>query len=150
MPVVAFAPSLWAATLRTLRELTQVAVTALALVAGLTGPAAAAAATGPVGPDATHRPAASLSTHLEPVDAPTPGILVDAGAAATGAWAVDTRPAPAPHSSAGHPLAAAAPPAPGVAARLVDGDAAAPRPPVAVAAADPDREPIARRGPPRA
>ncbi|MCW3814505.1 hypothetical protein ONA91_08545 [Micromonospora sp. DR5-3] len=150
MPFVAFAPSLWAATLRSLRELTRVAATTLALVVGLTGPAAAAAASDPVRPDATHRPVASLSALVAPVDGPAPDALVGAAPVATGAWTADRRPAAAPHSPAGHLIAAATPPAPGLAAALVRGAVALSRTDVAVAAADPDREPIARRGPPRA
>ena len=45
MLLVAFAPRLWAATLRTLRELTRLAMTALVLAVGLGGGAAASATT---------------------------------------------------------------------------------------------------------
>jgi len=126
VPVVAFSPSLWAATLRTLRELTRVAVTALVLVAGLTGPAAASVATDAVRPPATHR--------LAPEFGPAPE-LSQAPARVTRTAAVAT--GPAVH--------------PGAGSRLADEVAApAPRPDVAVLATELNPAAVTRRGPPRA
>lgn len=155
---VAFASSLWTATLR---RIARTAVTALALIAGLTGPAAIAAA-GPH-PAATARPAVDLRTDaLSAVDlqihAPSAvDIRIDASAAVDlgpadrrVAEGSGVRPAAAPaaDSPVRHPLTAPAPAGP---PRRVTADAAAPvAGPDVVVAADPGRAAIARRGPPRA
>ncbi|MFU8852249.1 hypothetical protein ACNAW0_14875 [Micromonospora sp. SL1-18] len=121
---VAFAPPLWAATLRTLRERARVAVTALVLVAGLNGLAAAPA--------------------TADLDTGTTVLSVSAAAAEVTLAASDAE------TTAGPVRPALTSPAPGVPPRQVDHDVAPP-PAVAVVlpAADPGREPIARRGPPR-
>ncbi|MET8906512.1 hypothetical protein [Micromonospora sp. NPDC004551] len=143
---VAFASSLWTATLR---RIARTAVTALALIAGVSGPAATPApdhlaATTPA------RPAAVLR-----VDAQATVLRVDAQAAVP----VDVTPAGRPATEASglrlavdspvrHPLAAPAPAGP---SHQAVADVAAPvGGPAVVAAGDPGRAAIARRGPPRA
>ncbi len=129
---VAFAPSLWAATLRTLRELTRVAVTALVLVVGLNGLAAAPAAAGDLRPSEATRPGA--------VSRAIPLPAAEARTAASDA-----------KTNAGPVRPALTAPVPGVPLRHLDHDVA--QPPadtVLAAAADPGRASIARRGPPRA
>ncbi|MFI6331801.1 hypothetical protein ACIBBG_26265 [Micromonospora chersina] len=152
---VAFASSLWTATLR---RIARTAVTALALIAGLTGPAAVTAADHH--PAATARPAVDL--RIGPLSAAglhgSSGVDVRIDASA----AVDPGPAarrvvegsgvrsaagPAADSPVRHPLTAPAPAGP---PRRVTADAAAPvADPDVVVAADPGRAAIARRGPPR-
>ncbi|MFG1660921.1 hypothetical protein ACGFIY_30740 [Micromonospora chersina] len=152
---VAFAPSLWTATLR---RIARTAVTALALIAGLTGPAAVTAADHH--PAATTRPAVDLRIDaLSAVDlrihAPSAvDVRIDASAAVdlgpTGRRVAEgsgVRPADA-DSPVRHPLTAPAPAGP---PRRVTADAAAPvAGPAVVFAADPGRAAIGRRGPPRA
>ena len=76
MQLVAFSPPIWAATLRTLRELTRLAVTALVLVVGAGGVAAAPVATTALRPTvvtsrvAELHPTAGVGTERV-VDAPT-------------------------------------------------------------------------------
>ncbi|MFU8870910.1 hypothetical protein [Micromonospora sp. SL4-19] len=161
MLLVAFAPSLWAATLRTVRDLTRVAVTALALVVGLNGLAAAPADAGTLGPAAPARPVTGPAAPA-PVDGlaiTIPSTTSDAGpVAGSASTATTTSPAevrltaPDAESTAGQPRPAAMPPALGVSPRHADHDAAPPPAGTAfvVPAGDPGREPIARRGPPRA
>jgi len=129
---VAFAPSLWAATLRTLRELTRVAVTALVLVVGFNGLAAAPASAAPA--------SASAASIVRPASA------------VSGPSAAEVRLAtPAAEVTAGQPRPASVSPVPGVPPRHVDHDIAAPAATtVVVPAADPGRASIARRGPPHA
>ncbi|GGR65006.1 hypothetical protein GCM10010169_05230 [Micromonospora fulviviridis] len=134
---VAFASSLWTATLR---RIARTAVTALALIAGLTGPAVTPA--DHLHPAATARPAVDLR-----VDAPVALGVAPAGPRV--AEAAGVRPAaPAVDSPVRHPLAA---PAGAGTPQRATADAAAP---VAgrdvVLAADPGRAANARRGPPRA
>ncbi|MEU8259229.1 hypothetical protein AB0C02_01200 [Micromonospora sp. NPDC048999] len=122
---VAFTPPLWAATLRRLRELARVAVAALVLVVGLNGLAAA--------------PATAEAT-------------VFSASAATGASAAEARLAAPDVDTATGPLRRSfTSPAPDVPSRHVDHDVAPPPTgAVVVPTADPGRESIARRGPPRA
>ncbi|MEU3452352.1 hypothetical protein ABZ671_01915 [Micromonospora sp. NPDC006766] len=126
---VAFTPPLWATTLRTVRDLMRVAVAALVLVVGLNG-LATAPATAPAPVEAT----------------------VFSASTATGASAVEVRvAAPDGQATAGQSRRVPAVPAPGVPSRHLDHDVAPPPAgAVVVPAADPDRESIARRGPPRA
>ncbi|WNM41427.1 hypothetical protein RMN56_08820 [Micromonospora halotolerans] len=134
---VAFAPSLWTATLR---RIARTAVTALALIAGLTGPAAMPAADH-LHPAAAARPAADLR-----VDAPV-AVPVDVGPAVRPARTASGSRSAA-DSPVRHPLAAPAPAGP---AHQAVADAPAPvAGPGVVVAADPGRAAIARRGPPRA
>ncbi|MFD2763619.1 hypothetical protein [Micromonospora eburnea] len=151
---VAFAPSLWAATLRTLRKLTRVAVTALALVVGLNGLAAAPATVGPLRPvEVTGLRAASVAFDGLLVTAPDAAAapIVRPTRAAGGASAAEVRlAAPAAEATAGQPRSASVSPVPGIPSRHADHDVAAPpATAVVVPAADPGRESIARRGPPR-
>ncbi|MFE9960075.1 hypothetical protein [Micromonospora sp. NPDC005299] len=132
---VAFASSLWTATLR---RIARTAVTALALIAGLTGPAATPGAVD-LHPTATARPAVDLR-----VDTPAAADVGPAGRRTTDGSGVR----PAADSPVRQPLAAPAPAGPPH--RAVP-DAAAPvADPDVVVAADPGRAAIARRGPPRA
>jgi hypothetical protein len=119
---VAFAPSLWAATLRTLRKLARVAVTALVLVVGLNGLAAA----------------------------PAEATVLSANAA-IGASTAEVRLAASDAEATAGPLRPAlTSPAPDVPSRHVGHDVAPPPAgAVVVPAADPGRASIARRGPPR-
>ncbi|MET7804057.1 hypothetical protein [Micromonospora chersina] len=154
---VAFASSLWTATLR---RIARTAVTALALIAGVTGPAAITAADHPA---ATARPAvdlridalsaADLRIHAPSavdvrIDAFAAVDLDPAGRRVAEESGVRPAAAPAADSPVRHPLTApvpAGPPGRGTA------DAAAPvAGPDVVVAADPGRAAIARRGPPRA
>ncbi|MET7968657.1 hypothetical protein [Micromonospora sp. NPDC005305] len=136
---VAFASSLWTATLR---RIARTAVTALALIAGVTGPAATPAADH-LHPTATARPAVDLRVDV-PAAAP-----VDMGPVRRASGI-----RPAADSPVRHPLAA--PALAGPPHRAIT-DASAPVADAAVvadsahmAAADPGRAAIARRGPPRA
>ncbi|MEU0152684.1 hypothetical protein [Micromonospora fulviviridis] len=137
---VAFASSLWTATLR---RIARTAVTALALIAGLTGPAVTPA--DHLHSAATARPAVDLR-----VDAPAavPVDVAPAGRRFAEASGVRPAAAPAVDSPVRHPLAA---PASAGTPQRATADAAAP---VAgrdvVLAADPGRAANARRGPPRA
>ncbi|MEW2330413.1 hypothetical protein AB0880_21675 [Micromonospora chersina] len=155
---VAFASSLWTATLR---RIARTAVTALALIAGLTGPAAITAADHHPAP--TARPAVDLRIDaLSAVDLQTHapsavGVRIDASAAVDlgpagrrVAEASGVRPAAAPaaDSPVRHPLTAPAPAGP---PHRATADAAAPvTGPDVVVAADPGRAANAHRGPPRA
>ncbi|MET8838319.1 hypothetical protein ABZV78_31055 [Micromonospora sp. NPDC004540] len=143
---VAFASSLWTATLR---RIARTAVTALAVIAGLTGPAATPA--DHLDPAATTRPAVDLR-----VDAPAAADLDSAGQPVADAplvrIAADPSVAPVVRTAADpplrHPLAAPAPAGP---PHRSTADTAAPvAGPDVVVAADPGRATIARRGPPRA
>ncbi|MEU4477184.1 hypothetical protein AB0F68_03815 [Micromonospora sp. NPDC023966] len=141
MPPVAFAPSLWTATLR---RIARTAVTALALIAGFTGPAAIP------GADHLHSAATARTAVDLRVDAPT-ATSVDVGPAGrrvAEGFRVGPAAAPAADSPLRHPLTAPAPAGP---SHRATADAAAP---VAsrdvVVVADPGGAAIARRGPPRA
>ncbi|MFJ8579265.1 hypothetical protein [Micromonospora sp. NPDC093277] len=156
---VAFAPSLWAATLRTLRELTRVAVTALVLVVGLNGLAAAPASAGAVRPIETPHPVTgprtpSASADRLPVTTPdaAAGPIVRPAGTVSSASAAEFRLATLDaEATAGQPRPASVSPVRGVPPRHADHDVAAPpTTTLAVPAADPGRESIARRGPPRA
>ncbi|MEU9739668.1 hypothetical protein AB0E12_10815 [Micromonospora chersina] len=155
---VAFASSLWTATLR---RIARTAVTALALIAGVTGPAAITAADHH--PAATARPAvdlridalsaADLRIHAPSavdvrIDASAAVDLDPAGRRVAEGSGVRPAAAPAADSPVRHPLTAPVPAGP---PRRVTADAAAPvAGPDVVVAADPGRAAIARRGPPRA
>ncbi|KAB1912784.1 hypothetical protein [Micromonospora sp. AMSO31t] len=140
---VAFASSLWTATLR---RIARTAVTALALIAGVTGPAATPAADH-LHPTAAARPAVDLRVDL-PAAAPVD--VGPVGRPATGASGIR----PAADSPVRHPLAAPAltgPPHRAVTdASAPVADAAVVADSAVMAAADPGRAAIARRGPPRA
>ncbi|MFG2166005.1 hypothetical protein [Micromonospora chersina] len=153
---VAFASSLWAATLR---RIARTAVTALALIAGLTGPAAVTAADHH--PAATARPAVDLRidalSALDRIHAPSAvdvridaSAAVDLGPASRVAEGSGVRPAAAPaaDSPVRHPLTVPGPAGPPH--RVTADDAAPVAGPDVVVAADPGRAAIARRGPPRA
>lgn len=134
MPPVAIACPLWAAALRSLRDLTRLAVTALVLAAGLGGTTAASAA----GPSADQvRPIVDTSGTLSAA----PGQL--APTLVTG-WVNEPR-------ATSHPVADRAADAPARALRRT----ARPAAPAAVTApptppgADPARDAVGRRGPPR-
>ncbi|NES26420.1 hypothetical protein GCE86_28375 [Micromonospora terminaliae] len=133
---VAFASSLWTATLR---RIARTAVTALAVIAGVTGPAAVPAADH-VHPTASARPAVGLRVDVPaavPVDVAP---VVRRAAAASGLRT-------AADSPARHAFAAPAPAGP---PHRAVADVAIPAGTVVVAASDPGRAAIARRGPPRA
>ncbi|SCL62709.1 hypothetical protein [Micromonospora chersina] len=153
---VAFASSLWTATLR---RIARTAVTALAVISGLTGPAAVTAADHH--PTATARPAVDL--RLDALSAAglhgpsAVDVRIDASAAVDLGPAArrvaegsGVRPAAAPaaDSPVRHPLTAPAPAGPP--RRGTAGAAAPVAGPDVVVAADPGRAAIARRGPPRA
>ncbi|MFC4148761.1 hypothetical protein ACFO0M_21100 [Micromonospora mangrovi] len=131
MLLEAFAPTLWAATLRTLRELTRLAVAALVLVVGSGGVAAASTV------DAL-RPVAVLEFRSvgSPVAAGQgrPAGTGSVTAVADAASAVDRA-----TDSAGVP-------APGT--RADRHEAVRPTTRTVVAPADPGRDAVARRGPP--
>ncbi|MEU2611876.1 hypothetical protein ABZ570_09875 [Micromonospora sp. NPDC007271] len=154
---VTFAPPLWAATLRTLRELARVAVAALVLVVGLNGLAVAPASAGALRPSEAAGPVTEAPAIPAPVDGPlgtapgagtVPILLSTSAAAGASAAAVrltgpDNGPATVgqPRPS-GSPWRGGAPEAGEV--------GVAPPPAGAVLpSADPGRESIARRGPPR-
>ncbi|SCF38644.1 hypothetical protein GA0074695_6415 [Micromonospora viridifaciens] len=154
---VAFAPPLWAATLRTLRELTRVAVTALVLVVGLNGLAAAPAG-GTLRSAEAIRPVTDSQATLAPVDGPlltAPGaatmpILLRASAATSAPVAEVRLAGPDGQSTAGQPRPTPTSPKSGMPPRHVEHDVAAASVGAAVVPpTDPGRESIARRGPPR-
>ncbi|WP_262283200.1 hypothetical protein [Micromonospora sp. MA102] len=135
---VAFASSLWTATLR---RIARTAVTALALIAGLTGPAAMPAGDH-LHPAAAARPATELR-----VDAPV-AVPVDVGPAVRPARAAASGIRSVADSPVRHPLAA---PAPAGSPHRAGADAPAPVVgPGVVIVPEPGRAAIARRGPPRA
>ncbi|MFR9775848.1 hypothetical protein ACL02O_07275 [Micromonospora sp. MS34] len=156
MQPVAFAPPLWAVTLRSLRRLTRMAATALALVVGLNGLAAPVTAD-PLRPVSTFRPLAGVQVTHEPLGVPAslalrnavaagrgPSLTAVAGVSRVGPGTVD--------SPTRHPQVPSGAPAADVPARHVDSAASAVRATTTAAAppADPGREPVTRRGPPRA
>ncbi|MFG2053880.1 hypothetical protein ACGFI9_07580 [Micromonospora sp. NPDC048930] len=153
MQSVAFAPPVWAATLRSLRRLTRMAATALVLVVGLNGLTAPVTAD-PLGPVSTIRPPAHLQVSAAAPAGRSVAGSVDArpGRGATSvAWAAG---AGASTADSAHrlPRATSTAPTTGVPARQADPDVAtSPADAAAVVpAADPGRDPVARRGPPRA
>jgi hypothetical protein len=152
---VAFAPPVWATTLRAVRRLTRMAATALVLVVGLnglTGPVSA----DPLRPVSAVSPLADLQVSPGPVDAPAARSLagpVEAASkpsAATVGWTSEA--GVTIDSPTRHPQAVSTAPTSGIPSRHVEPEAATARPNAALAtpSADPGRESIARRGPPRA
>lgn len=152
MQSVAFAPPVWAATLRAVRRLTRMAATALVLVVGLNGLTAPVSAD-PLGPVSAVRPLAGPRVSQGSVDASAILSLagpVDAGwepSATTARWASE-----AAGSATRHPRVVPTTPTAGIPSRPVEPEAAAPRPDAAILAhsTDPGRESVTRRGPPRA
>ncbi|WP_446218076.1 hypothetical protein [Micromonospora sp. IBHARD004] len=144
MLLVAFAPPLWAATLRTVRRLTRMAVTALVLVVGLGGTAAPAPAEA-ARPTAEPGQVATFQVPTAPVTA-----SVTAGSATTGwsagsavEWVAAPTGASAVERVTGTPSER---PAGAVSARPAR---CAPAPSPSPAFADPGRDAVGRRGPPR-
>lgn len=138
----AFAPALWAATLRTLRELTRLAVTALVLVVGFGGVAASSTvdAVRPVTvPE--FRPVGSPVTALPA----RPGIPTSS-VAGVGSTVAGMAPATDRATDADHA------PASGIRTERPDRREAGQRPPArtVVVPAEPGRDAVARRGPPPA
>ncbi|MGR6316895.1 hypothetical protein Q2K19_08530 [Micromonospora soli] len=151
MQSVALAPPLWAATLRSLRRLTRMAATALALAVGLNGVTVPAPGDS-LRPAATVRPLAGIDVaHLAVDDPPAGTVAVGPGHTAAITWAPDAG-ATTVDSAARHPHTVWTAPATGVPPRDLDRDAASARVDAApvVAPADPGRQSVARRGPPRA
>ncbi|WP_130331135.1 hypothetical protein [Micromonospora kangleipakensis] len=149
MLLVAFAPPLWAATLRTLRGLTRPAVTALVLVVGLGGPAAAPASAEAVRPTAEPGRIAAFQVPPAPITDSAAAGSATAGrsAGSTVEWVAAPSGASAVERVTGTPSER---PAGAVSARPAR---CAPAPSPASAAgparADPGRDAVGRRGPPR-
>ncbi|MCI4063931.1 hypothetical protein MRQ36_15565 [Micromonospora sp. R77] len=141
MLLEAFAPTLWAATLRTLRELTRLAVTALVLVVGFGG-VAATSTVGALRPVAApeFRSAGSLVAA-----APGRHIVADPGSPVVG-----SSPTVGAAETVDRATGAQDAPAPGVRVQRPDRHEVALRPSArtVVAPADPGRDAVARRGPP--
>ncbi|MCW3839951.1 hypothetical protein ONA70_07555 [Micromonospora yasonensis] len=154
MHPVAFAPPVWAATLRAMRRFTRMAATALVLVVGLNGLTAPVPAD-PLRPVSTVRPPAGPQVSQGPVDAPTalslagPADAAPALSAMTVVWASEAGVTTADSATL---RAASTAPATAAPSRHVEPQAAMVRPAAAVVApsADPGRESATRRGPPRA
>lgn len=157
MQPVAFASPVWGATLRSLRRLTRMAATALVLVVGLNGLTAPVPADS-LRPVSTVRPLADLRIAPATVHAPAGLPLADAfdvsgsldvlGPAVTSAartGGADTADSPTRARFGSTAPAAAVP------ARHIDSDGPAARTTAAAGVpADPGRESVTRRGPPRA
>ncbi|MFE9692583.1 hypothetical protein [Micromonospora sp. NPDC005806] len=155
MQSVALTPPLWAATLRSLRRFTRMAATALVLAVGLNGLAVPAPGES-LRPAATVRPPAGVEIAQGAIDAlagpPLTGsVAAGHGLGATITWAPDAG-VTTVDSPTRQLRAASTAPATGVPSRHLDRDAVSPRVDAApvLPPADPGRESVARRGPPRA
>ncbi|WP_157746285.1 hypothetical protein [Micromonospora inositola] len=141
---VAFAPPLWAATLRTLRKLTRLAVTALVLVAGLGGATASAAPAEAFRP--TAEPGQVAAFQVAPVSFVGPA-TADRSAGAAVEWVAAPSGASAAERITGTPGGRPAGAAPERPARR--SAALSPAPASGPAPVDPGRDAVGRRGPPR-
>lgn len=139
---VAFAPPLWAATLRTLRKRTRLAVTALVLVVGLGGTAASAAPAEAFRP--TAEPGQVAAFPLPPATFAAPA--TSGQSAGAGGWVAAPSGAATAERATGTPggrPTGAGVERPAGSSALPAASAAGP------ALVDPGRDAVGRRGPPR-
>lgn len=140
---VAFAPPLWAATLRTLRKLARLAVTALVLVVGLGGTAASAAPAEAFQP--TAEPGQVAAFPLPPATFAAPATSGQSASAGVGGWVAAPSAAATAERATGTPGGRPT----GADVERPTGSSALPAASAAgPALVDPGRDAVGRRGPP--